>query len=265
MIKKIKIQYVLKKLLFKAIIVFTNIYFESYCKIPAQSNKSVLQSFYHEIHLNVKGILNQNKQIKTKYRSGFIQPARIDPGQCLKRNHHRTRKKQKIKTYLHFFGGDVNIYIYLLPLMSLFVTYFGYRPPHLPQWRHFWMVPYLFLQFQKWTAYSHSSVAIITIFLGSICFLLFLYFLPKSILLLKVTKGKVLLQFLYLVKKEQIQFYHMKTDFCAWLISIGKYHFAQKLHWFRYKATHNDEKCNRICIQSPSMKPTLTRWGGLCN
>ena len=35
-------QYVLKKLLFKAIIVFTSIYFESYCKIPARSNKSIL-------------------------------------------------------------------------------------------------------------------------------------------------------------------------------------------------------------------------------
>ena len=32
----------LKKLLFKTIIVFTSIYFESYCKIPARSNKSIL-------------------------------------------------------------------------------------------------------------------------------------------------------------------------------------------------------------------------------
>ena len=45
------------------IIVVTKIYFESYCKIPARSNKSILKSFYHKIHLHVKGILNQNKQI----------------------------------------------------------------------------------------------------------------------------------------------------------------------------------------------------------
>ena len=67
-------------------------------------------------------------------------------------------------------------------------------------------------------------------------FFYFSYFLPKSILSLKVTKWKVLLQFLYLVKQVQIQFYQMETDFCAWLISIGKYHFAQKLHWFRYES-----------------------------
>ena len=40
-IKKIKIQYILKKLLVKAIIVFTSFYFESYRKIPARSNKSI--------------------------------------------------------------------------------------------------------------------------------------------------------------------------------------------------------------------------------
>ena len=39
--KKIKIPYVLKKLLVKTIIVFTSIYFESCCEIPAQSNKSI--------------------------------------------------------------------------------------------------------------------------------------------------------------------------------------------------------------------------------
>ena len=32
----------LKKLLFKTIIHFTSIYFKSYCKIPARSNKSIL-------------------------------------------------------------------------------------------------------------------------------------------------------------------------------------------------------------------------------
>ena len=37
-----KKSYVLKELLFKTIIVFTSIYFESYCKIPARSNKSVI-------------------------------------------------------------------------------------------------------------------------------------------------------------------------------------------------------------------------------
>ena len=40
--KNIKIQYVFKKLLLKTIIVFTGVYFESYCKIPARSNKSIL-------------------------------------------------------------------------------------------------------------------------------------------------------------------------------------------------------------------------------
>ena len=68
---KIKIQYVFKKLLFKTIIVFTGVYFESYCKIPARSNKSILWFFYHKIHLYVKGILNQNKQIKTKCPRGL--------------------------------------------------------------------------------------------------------------------------------------------------------------------------------------------------
>ena len=53
----------LKKLLVKTIIVFTSIYFESYCKIPARSNKSILQSFSHKIYLHVKGVLNQNEQI----------------------------------------------------------------------------------------------------------------------------------------------------------------------------------------------------------
>ena len=61
--KKIKIQYVFEKSLFKAIIVFTSIYFESYCKIPARSNTLILWSFYYDIYLHVKGILNQNKQI----------------------------------------------------------------------------------------------------------------------------------------------------------------------------------------------------------
>ena len=40
--------------------------------------------------------------------------------------------------------------------------------------------------------------------------------------------------FRYLVKQEQYQFYYMKTHFCARLISIGKYHFARKLHRLRY-------------------------------
>ena len=57
-----KIPYDWENLLFKTIIVFTSIYFESYCKIPAQSTKSKL-SFYHKIYLHVKGILNQNKHI----------------------------------------------------------------------------------------------------------------------------------------------------------------------------------------------------------
>ena len=58
-------------MLFTAIIVFTGVYFESYCKIPARSNKSILWFFYHKIHLYVKGILNQNKQIKTKCPRGL--------------------------------------------------------------------------------------------------------------------------------------------------------------------------------------------------
>ena len=60
---KIKTQYVLRKLLFKTITVLTSIYFEPYCRIPARSNKLILESFYHKIHLHAKGILNQNKQI----------------------------------------------------------------------------------------------------------------------------------------------------------------------------------------------------------
>ena len=56
-------RYALKKQLFKTIIVFTSIYFESYRKIPARSNKSILQSFYHKIHVHVKDILTQNKKI----------------------------------------------------------------------------------------------------------------------------------------------------------------------------------------------------------
>ena len=40
--KKIRIHYVLKKLLVNTTIAFTSIYFESYYKIPARSNKSIL-------------------------------------------------------------------------------------------------------------------------------------------------------------------------------------------------------------------------------
>ena len=47
-------QYVLKKLLVKAIIVFTSIYFGLYCKIPAQSNKSILYYFCNKIHDMIK-------------------------------------------------------------------------------------------------------------------------------------------------------------------------------------------------------------------
>ena len=53
----------LKKLPAKTIIVNTSIYFESYCKIAARSNKSITKSFSHKSHLHVKGILNQNKHI----------------------------------------------------------------------------------------------------------------------------------------------------------------------------------------------------------
>ena len=58
--------YVFKKFLFKRIIVFTSNYFESYPKVLARSNKSVLKSFYHKIYLHVKGILSQNKQIELR-------------------------------------------------------------------------------------------------------------------------------------------------------------------------------------------------------
>ena len=115
---KIKIQYVSKKLLFKEILVFTSIYFKSYCKIPARSNKSMLQSFYHKIHLCVKGILKQNKQMKTKFRPGFIQPARVDSDQCQKRNHLRTRKKQEIKTYTQFWWSCHYLHLPPAPFLS---------------------------------------------------------------------------------------------------------------------------------------------------
>ena len=45
-------------MLAKTIIVFTSIYFESCCKISAWSNKSILQSFYHKIHLHVKACVH---------------------------------------------------------------------------------------------------------------------------------------------------------------------------------------------------------------
>ena len=54
---KIKIQHVFKELLLKTIIVFTSIYFESDCKIPAGSNKSIPQNSSH-----AKGILNQKSR-----------------------------------------------------------------------------------------------------------------------------------------------------------------------------------------------------------
>ena len=47
----------LKKMLVKKIIVFTSIYFEPYCKIPARFNKSI-PVFLHKIHIHVTGILN---------------------------------------------------------------------------------------------------------------------------------------------------------------------------------------------------------------
>ena len=53
----------IKKLLSRQLLFFTSIYFESDCKIPAGSNKSISQSFYHKTHLYTKGILNENKQI----------------------------------------------------------------------------------------------------------------------------------------------------------------------------------------------------------
>ena len=107
----IKIQYVFKKLLVKTMIVFISIYFESYCKTLAWYNKKIMKSFYHKIHLHVKGILNQNKQ-----------PAHEDLGQCLKRHHHRNakfsccpaeQKQVKDKNLYMFFGGDVTICMYM--------------------------------------------------------------------------------------------------------------------------------------------------------
>ena len=41
-IKKIKIQYTLKKVLVKTIIIFTSISFESYCQIPAPANNETI-------------------------------------------------------------------------------------------------------------------------------------------------------------------------------------------------------------------------------
>ena len=55
---------VLKKLLVWIVIVFTRIYFESYCKMPTRSNKSILYSFYHKIHLH--GILHLQRHSKLK-------------------------------------------------------------------------------------------------------------------------------------------------------------------------------------------------------
>ena len=37
----------------------------------------------------------------------------------------------------------------------------------------------------------------------------------------------------YLVKEEQDKFYYRKTQFCACLVSIDKYHFARELHRLR--------------------------------
>ena len=178
-------------LLFKAIIVFTSIYFESYCKIPARSNKSVLQSFYHKIHLHVKGILNQNKQIKTKCRSGFIQPARVDSGQCLKRNHHwnaLTKNKQK-----------KNLYIIFLVVVSLF-TSTSYSLCHflslilgtaLSPYPGDVIFEWPLTLFRNFRSELHTHI--LPIFWVQYGFFCCSYFLPQLVLTLKVTKWKVLL------------------------------------------------------------------------
>ena len=104
-------------------IVFTSIYFESYCKTLAWYNKKILKSFYHKIHLHVKGILNQNKQ-----------PAHEDLGQCLKRHHHRNAKfsccpaeqKQVKDKNLYVFWWWCH-YLHVHGAMWLFVTNFWYK------------------------------------------------------------------------------------------------------------------------------------------
>ena len=94
---------------------------------------------------------------------------------------------------------------------------------------------YFILQFEKWTAYSNSSILDIMIFWGiSMHSFVPHIFYQNQFLCLRWLNRSYCCNVCYLVKPEQYQFYYMKAQFCTWLISIGKYHFAWKLHRLRY-------------------------------
>ena len=102
-----------------------------------------------------------------------------------------------------------------------------------------YVLHYFIPQFQKWTAYSHSSIPhIIVFYVVQYALFCSTYFLSQSISSFKKLNERCCWVFWYLVKQEQGQFYYMKTHFCPWLNSIGKYHLAQK-------GTHIVEKCNQ--------------------
>ena len=94
---------------------------------------------------------------------------------------------------------------------------------------------YFVPKFQKWTTYPHFSIPHIAIFWG---FRKHSYvphiFYHNHFLCLRWLNRMYCCNFGYLVKEEQYQFYYMKIHFCAWLLSIGKYHFARKSHWLRH-------------------------------
>ena len=93
---------------------------------------------------------------------------------------------------------------------------------------------YFIAKFQKWTVYLHSSILYIMIF-GGFSKHSFVphIFHHNQFLRLWWLNRRYCCNFRCLVKEEHNQFYYRKTHFCAWLISIVKYHFARNLHQFR--------------------------------
>ena len=80
---------------------------------------------------------------------------------------------------------------------------------------------YFIAQFEKWTAYSHSSITHVMIFWGiSMHSFVPPYFYQNQFLGLSWLNWRYCCNFRYLFKQEQDQFYCMKTHFCAWLIPL---------------------------------------------
>ena len=133
----------LKILLVNVITVFTSIYYESYCKIPARSNKSIPWSYYHKTHLYVKGILNQNKRfnyVKIRLHLACLCQFRPLPEMtplpecqpkfiCCYVDQKHAKGKNLYIIFFWWWGHNLHV---PPPPMSLFVTDFGCHLPPYP-------------------------------------------------------------------------------------------------------------------------------------